>query len=137
MSNESVLISLLQNARTCSVVFPGSNRKYTYKVPEGMELTVDDRCVVDSPSSGLTVVQVTEVHDESGIDVEAAFKYKWLVSKVDLEGYNALLAQEKTMEEDLKKLRSKTQVKKQIKSLLGELGDEELPESLKSMKEWL
>ena len=137
MSNESVLISLLQNASTCAVVFPGSNRKYTYKVPSGMELAVDDRCVVDSPSNGLVVVQVIEVHDESGIDVEAAFKYKWLVSKVDLVGYGTLLAREKAMEEDLKKLRRKTQVKKQIKSLLGELGDEELPESLKAMKEWL
>ena len=137
MSNDSVLISLLQNARTCAVVFPGSNRKYTYKVPSGMELVVDDRCVADSPSNGLVVVQVVEVHDESGIDVEAAFKYKWLVSKVDLAGYSTLLAQEKAMEEDLKKLRRKTQVKKQIKSLLGELGEEELPESLKAMKEWL
>ena len=82
-------------------------------------------------------MQVAEVHGESGINVEAAFKYKWLVSKVDLEGYRALLEQEKTMEDDLKKLRRKTQVKKQIKSLLGELGDEELPESLKARKEWL
>ena len=137
MSNESVLISLLQNACTCAVVFPGSSRKYTYKVPSGMELSIDDRCVVDSPGSGLVVVQVVEVHAESGIDAEAAFKYKWLVSKVDLEGYRTLLEQEKTMEEDLKKLRRKTQVKKQIKSMLGELGDEELPESLKAMKEWL
>ena len=102
MSNESVLISLLQNARTCAVVFPGSNRKYTYKVPDSMAVSPNDYCVVDSPSSGLVVVQVIEVHEESGIDAEAAFKYKWLVSKVDLEGYRALLEQEKTMEEDLK-----------------------------------
>lgn len=137
MSNESVLISLLQNARTCSIVFPGPSRKYTYKVPDSMAVAPNDYCIVDSPSNGLVVVRVVEVHDESGIDAEAAFKYKWLVSKVDLEGYRALLAQEKIMEEDLKKLRRKTQVKKQIKSLLGELGDEELPESLKAMKEWL
>ena len=137
MSNESVLVSLLQNARTCSVKFTGSEKSYTYKVPEGMELAEGDLAVVDAPSAGYTIVKVTKVHDESGIDIDAQFRYKWLVSKVDTASYTALLEKEAQMEADLKKLRSKVAVKKQIKSLLGELDGEDLPEALQGMKEWL
>ena len=134
MSNESVLVSLLQNARTCSVKFTGSEKSYTYKVPEGMELAEGDLAVVDAPSSGYTIVKVTKVHDESGIDIDAQFRYKWLVSKVDTASYTALLEKETQMEAEL---RRKVAVKKQIKSLLGELDGEDLPEALQGMKEWL
>lgn len=137
MTNESVLISLLQNARTISVVFKGNSKQYTYKVPAGVELAVGDKVVVDSPIDGYVIVSVVKVHADCGIDIEAAFKYKWIVCKVDDTKYNELVSQERTMEEDLKKLRRKAAVRKQVKALLGELDEGDLPESLSGLKEWL
>ena len=109
MTNESVLISLLQNARTVAVTFKGSSKLYTYKVPAGVELAVGDKAVVDSPIDGYVTVSVVKVHEDCGIDIEAAFKYKWIIYKVDDTKYNELVSQERTMEEDLKKLRPKQQ----------------------------
>ena len=138
MSNDSVIISLLQNSRTAQVQFKGNSKKYTYKVPEGVELAEGDQVVVQSPIDGLVVVTVVSVSDEAGIDLDATFKYKWIVSKVDTAGYDALLAKEAAMEQDLKKLRRKAAIKKQIAALMSEAEDiDDLPESLSALKSWL
>lgn len=138
MSNDSVIISLLQNSRTAQVQFKGNSKKYTYKVPEGVELAEGDQAVVQSPIDALVVVTVVSVSDEAGIDLNAAFKYKWIVSKVDTAGYDALLAKEAAMEQDMKKLRRKAAIKKQIAALMAEAEDlDDLPESLSALKSWL
>ena len=138
MSNDSVIISLLQNSRTAQVQFKGNSKKYTYKVPEGMELAEGDQVVVQSPIDGLVVVSVVSVSDDAGIDLDANFKYKWIVSKVDTAGYDDLLAKEAAIEQDLKKLRRKAAIKKQIAALMIEAENlDDWPEYLSALKSWL
>lgn len=84
------LASLLQtDFTTVKVRFRDGNntRLYTYKVPNDLQVQVDDMLVVDAHYSGVCIVDVKEVHERPQIDPDANFDYKWVVGKVDLESY--------------------------------------------------
>ncbi len=74
-------------------------KQYTYKARLDDNLVVDDYAVVMSPTRGLALVQVKQVDKVPKIDVDAPWTYKWIVQKVDLASYNAILAQEQQFEE--------------------------------------
>ena len=65
--------------------YPG--QAYTYKVPKDAGVAVDDFVVVDTKSRGLTLARVVEAHESPQIDIDAPFDYKWIVQKVDRDGY--------------------------------------------------
>ena len=131
--NVENIISALQNAQTVAVVFTGTpNKTYTYKVPKSWEVKVGDELVVRSPIDGSTIVKVKEVHDTCDIDLSATFTYKWAVSKVDNEAYEAKVAAEKENAKQLKALQRKAELKKQLATIAAELGDE-AEEFLKSL----
>lgn len=93
--NHMHMLSLIQSGfTTIAVTYPGERRTYTYKAKVSDGVRVGDTVVVDSPNSGLTLVEVVEVHTSPRIDLTATFKYKWIVQKVDRSGYDALLEQE-------------------------------------------
>lgn len=64
-----------------------SSRDYTYKAPASMGIAVGDEVIVDSPSSGMVVVEVMEVDEFGTIDYTAQHSYKWVVQKVDTTAY--------------------------------------------------
>ena len=66
------------------------------------------------------------------IDLQAKFTYKWAVSKVDNEAYEAKVAAEKENAKQLKALQRKAELKKQLAAITAELG-EEAEEFLKSL----
>lgn len=81
---------LMQDELYCvEVEFNGTpGRRYSYKSLVAYEK--GDKLVVDTPSSGLTVVTVVECSKgvpTAGLKFE---NYKWTVSKVDMSEYNRL-----------------------------------------------
>lgn len=119
------LISAMQNAQTVAVMFKGTpHKEYTYKVPTNWEVKEGDTLVVDSPLEGLVTVAVTKVHESSDIDLTAKFTYKWAVAKVDRAAYNEKVAAEKQHAKTLKELQRKADIKRQLASLITDLGDE-------------
>lgn len=72
-----------------------SEQLYTYKALKVTGVKVGDSVVVDSPSKGLCVVPVVEVHDTPQIDLDAPFEYKWIVQKVDRAEYDSLVDKER------------------------------------------
>jgi len=71
------------------------HQRYTYKAPKDAGIAVDDAVVVESPSNGLCIVRVVEVHQTPQIDLDAPFEYKWIVQKVDRTGYDERVARER------------------------------------------
>lgn len=69
-------------------------KTYTYKAKMTENIQKGDAVVVDSPSSGLCVVHVVNVHKVPKIDLDAPWTYKWIVQKVDRSKYDATLEQE-------------------------------------------
>lgn len=119
------LLALLQEASTVGVKFEGTPSKvYTYKVRKEWNVQVGDELVVRTPLDGSTIVEVVEVHDIPDIDLAANFKYKWAVQKVDNTAYDEVLKVEAEKAMQLKELQRKAQLKKQLVSVLSELGDE-------------
>lgn len=73
------------------VQFANSTRTYTYKTIDD-SIEVGDKVLVDSPSQGMVVVTVAEVCKADEVDLnEQRFKYKWIVQKIDMLAYEALL----------------------------------------------
>lgn len=93
---------------------------YTYKVPKDLKVEVGDEVVVDAPSTGMTVVVVTNVHGTARIDIEAPFRYKWVVAKVDREAYDGLLAKDDAVSEKVEELQREAQTRA-LETLMTEL----------------
>lgn len=119
------LISAMQNAQTVAVEFKGTpNKEYTYKVPTDWEVKAGDTLVVDSTLGGLVTVSVIKAHENSDIDLTAKFIYKWAVAKVDRATYDERVAAEKQHAKVFKELQRKADIKRQLASLITDLGDE-------------
>lgn len=78
-----------------------SNKSYAYLTDIG-GLKAGDHVVVDSPNSGYTVVLVTSVEETADAINKAT---KWIVSKVDVEGYQQRLERQKERETLMAKLK--------------------------------
>ena len=61
---------------TISIKFQNSTKKYTYKVPKEIEVSVDEQVVVFT-TTGLTIVTVAEIH-ETPQDTMQGIAYKWV-----------------------------------------------------------
>lgn len=94
------LLALLQSGyTTIEVMFPVTDssklpKAYTYKARLEDNIQKGDHVVVDSPSKGLTVVEVVNVHKTPNIDLDAPFTYKWIVQKINRAAYDDTLAKE-------------------------------------------
>ena len=94
--NTNHLIALLQsNYQTIGVHFKDSRtgapteKEYTYKCPDSIELKVGDEVVVESPYGGMVVVVVSRLDGYAAIDPSREYTYKWVVQKVETEAYHA------------------------------------------------
>jgi len=76
---------LIKNQQTVVVLFNGSGKGYSYRVPCDWNVRVGDTLVVDSPLSGMTTVVVSHVYDSVACIHKAT---KWAVQKVDTTFYN-------------------------------------------------
>lgn len=104
-------------------------KDYTYKALESDNLQVGDLVVVDSPSEGLVIVQVTRVDSKPKIDLDVPFSYKWIVQKIDRTRYDSLLKQEADFKEALVEVERVKQRETVLKSF-----QEHLPEGSEARK---
>lgn len=81
---------------------PPQEKRYAYKVPLAWKVEFGDRLLVEAQHSGLTIVEVVEVHETAQIDVDANHDYKWAVQKIDFTEYNALRNRELSFNETLR-----------------------------------
>lgn len=92
-----ILKERVDNFKFVTVQFAGSNtQRYTYKTT--LSLKEGDFVVVDAPS-GLTVVTVVDPDVE--VTESPKFDIKWIVSKVDVQGYKYYLGREKELKAEL------------------------------------
>jgi len=76
-----------------------TGKTYTYKVPNEVEFEVEDFAVVrvEGNLPEFKIVKVVEVNKGNTCDQNAAFKYKWVVQKVELGVYEVRLANDKLL----------------------------------------
>lgn len=83
------MISLINGKfTTTQVLFDNGGKRYTYKTD--IPLEVGDQVVVEVRHE-LKIVRVVHVDETPRLDANAPWEYRWIVSKVDYEGYQKLL----------------------------------------------
>jgi len=91
--NKHYILALLDDTiKTVSCKFRDGFKPYTYKTR--LPLAVGDFVVVDTPSNGLQVCEVTQLHDLPELDPNSSTDYKWIITKVDLAAYRDQLAED-------------------------------------------
>ncbi|QDP52315.1 MAG: hypothetical protein Unbinned4162contig1001_15 [Prokaryotic dsDNA virus sp.] len=104
-------------------------KNYTYCTD--LDLNEGDEVVVDAPSTGMTVVVVTQVDKLPQLDPNARFNYKWIVSKVDVEAHDKRQEKYNEIAEQFQEIQAKAQKAKMINQLKVDLGygaEDECPE---------
>ena len=123
MTSLNYLLSQIQtDYTTIRVVFETSrNRtKYTYKCAD-LSVKKGDYVVVLSPDGAPAIGLVAGVDKFPKLDKNAAFDYKWIVCKVDLEEYNARMNGEKAFYEAIEEAQHNKERADAIEAL-SELG---------------
>lgn len=119
------LAALIQNDyTTAAVVFDDGNnlKSYTYKVPLAWNVKAGDHLVVDSPSTGLTVVRVIGVDKLPMIDADASFTYKWAVQKVDRSEHDERLTREQAFADSIVEVERTRRAEEALSSARAALG---------------
>ena len=106
---------LQSNFYTIAVQFPNSDsgiycgKLYTYKVPNAVKISVDDFAVVrvEGRAPELKIVRVVEVHEGNACDPNAPFKYKWVIQRVAIEGYEERLVNDRKLTELVAELKNR------------------------------
>lgn len=98
-------------------------KEYTYKALLTDDIKAGDYVVVESPQSGLVIVQVTSVDAKPRIDLEVPFSYKWIVQKIDTARYQELLRQEQEFKDallEVERVKQREAVMKSFQEVLPE-----------------
>lgn len=104
---------------------PEVEKAYTYKAKLTDNLQINDRVILDAPR-GLAIGTVVQVDAEPVIDLNATFEYKWIVGKVDLDGYRQLMEQEAKFMQlvtEAERVRQREQLLEQFKTTLPQSGE--------------
>lgn len=126
MKTNVVAALLMEGVKTVGVKFNEhgipSSKTYTYKTMD--DLAIGDKVIVDSPKSGIAVVEIVRVDEICALDVDSAYGYKWIVQKVDTEQYDSLNAREETFQKELMKIQQDSVVKNAKQALIESMGIE-------------
>lgn len=104
-----------------AVNFAGSCKPYTYKAPAHWLIEVGDKIVVDSPSSGYTIVKVVNVVPAPLSCHDAHIALKWAVSTIDDSIYLANTKREREEREAFLRNERRRRLRVQIEALQNEL----------------
>ena len=128
--NINVLLTALTNVKTVGVKYPNSNSVYTYKT--AFNHLIGEQVIVDSPSQGLTIVEVTELH--SVPQLKGDIEYKWVVDIIDLATHTARLEQEKNIVDEITLQQNRVKAQEQLKAIgMTEEKQKELSEKLEKV----
>lgn len=100
--------------------FKGTPKDYRYKT--FFDVKEGDLAVVDSPSDGPVVVKVTDVL--SPMEFSGDYSLKWLMSVVDVEGYDNLKALDRKVTKTVNQLKHKREREQMMADLQATIGDE-------------
>jgi len=101
---------------TVECKFRDANQKtYTYKAKLDDEIMVGDVVVVDTPSSGFTIVDVVAVHAQPKL--MQGINYKWIVQRVDNTEYKKQLQVEAELSSAIEKEADANSRKRAAKAL--------------------
>ena len=126
------LISLLQtNYTTIKVKFPNgrggtSDKDYTYKVPLDAKVQVEDYVVVDTSTTGYAIAQVVKVDESPDINLDAQYRYSWIIQKVELAAYYERREREQRINQQLFKLEQRKQQANIVEQFRAMLRDSDL-----------
>lgn len=113
------------------VKFEGTNRRYAYKAHPDMGVKEGDKVIVDTPSSGLKIVDVLEVKKE----MPQISTLKWVVQKVNTADYEARVSAEESVREKLQAMAEAKEQELLLEQAKQELGIES--DVIESMKQAL
>lgn len=84
-----------------------SSKSYTYKCPKALAATlaVGDHVAVEISDTGLSIVEVTAIDDETDIDPNDDTKFVWAFARVDVSALRELKASEAAQVANVKKAR--------------------------------
>jgi len=96
-------------------------RAYTYKAPREAGVQVGDHVVTYSDSRGLAIGRVVRVDDAPDIDIDASFEYKWIVQRIDREGYQDRVERERAFNAKMLEVERVKQREELVNSFLSNL----------------
>lgn len=127
--NENIeLINLLQAERgvkTCLVRTSGKTLT-TFKVPPQLQLSLEDQVLVQI-NGNFRAGKVVGLHDEAEFDFDNPIAYDWVIQKLDLDPYNQLLDEEKTILRKLRRAAAYERLKRTVEAGGFELDKIETP----------
>jgi hypothetical protein len=98
-------------------------QSYTYKVPKDADVKVGDYVVTYGERRGLCIARVVRVDEQPQIDVDASFDYKWVVQKVDREGYEMRVKAESAFGDAIMQIERVKQRESMLKGFQDNLGE--------------
>jgi hypothetical protein len=123
MKAKHMIHALQNNYYTISVAFlEGGGGAYTYKVPNEIELEVEDRVVVYSHD--FKIARVLAVHEVADIDFNSNYDYKWIAGKVDAQAYLERVEPEKQTTVEIKRAENKKRANQALEFMKESIGEE-------------
>lgn len=125
--NELDVLNAMYNGIIVKCIFESVQRSklsdvktYSYKcnIPD---IKVGDSVIVESTDGYFRSVVVVEISDS--LDIEPGIRYKWIVSKLELDGYDELLKSEAQAIKEIRRMRQKS-IRKQMIQAAGISQDE-------------
>ena len=117
MFTNNMINCLYSDLKAVQVTFQEGGKPYTYKTFDDYE--IGDQCIVNSPSQGYVIVEVV------GTDctlLEANFRYKFIVQKIDDTVYKVLNEKEDLAIQALSRLVAEKRRQESIAALEEMLG---------------
>lgn len=102
-----------------------TSKAYTYKVDKSMTLEVEDFVVVLADGE-YKIVRVAEVHEDSQIDFNNNYEYKYIIDKVDFTTYRKLQERSKTIAKTLAEAARRKLKGEMLESLTNDANEEEI-----------
>ena len=109
-------------------------REYSYKADSRLNLVKGDLAIVHA-NNGLAIVQISHVDETPHIDPNVSFHYKWVIDKIDLDGFKARLDEEENLKQLIAKLNHVEQQKQLIERIeIASQKDSELAQLWQQLK---
>jgi len=128
------LVTLLQNVPTVKVRFYSEhpnhgNKEYTYKT--NLPLAIGDFVVVQVKEE-FKVVKVVKLDSVPAIETNCDYPLKWIITKVDISGYDRLLKHDETCTMAVTAAENKRYRENMLGALREDYGEEAFAELTKS-----
>lgn len=120
---QSMQVENNENLRFVEVTFSTGSTRYTYKTVDAI-IEEGDKVLVYTPSQKYEVVTVRKVMDADEVDLYA-YRYAFIVQRVDTTQYDAMLENEETLLRSLRNRSRNAQARQAVQALMEGTTDED------------